>query len=200
MLTVGLTGQIASGKSEVAKEWRRCGAAIISGDLIGREVVAPGSPALRKLTTAFGAQILDGKGRLRRSELGTLAFGSEESTRRLNQIVHPELLKRLRAQIRRVKRSGRAKMIVVDAALIFDWGLERELDYVVVVEAPRTLQFARLQRLGVDRREAAKRMRRQVPKYRQRQKADFVLRNNGSLTDLQRRARVLLARLRSKSS
>lgn len=200
MLTVGLTGQIASGKSEVAKEWRRCGAAIISGDLIGREVVAPGSPALRKLTTAFGAQILDGKGRLRRSELGTLAFGSEESTRRLNQIVHPELLKRLRAQIRRVKRSGRAKMIVVDAALIFDWGLERELDYVVVVEAPRTLQFARLQRLGVDRREAAKRMRRQVPKYRQRQKADFVLRNNGSLTDLQRQARVLLARLRSKSS
>lgn len=200
MLTVGLTGQIASGKSEVAKEWRRCGAAIISGDLIGREVVAPGSPALRKLTTAFGSQILDGKGRLRRSELGKLAFGSEESTRRLNQIVHPELLKRLRAQFRRVKRSGRAKMIVVDAALIFDWGLERELDYVVVVEAPRTLQFARLQRLGVDRREAAKRMRRQVPKYRQRQKADFVLRNNGSLTDLQRQARALIARLRSKSS
>lgn len=200
MLTVGLTGQIASGKSEVAKEWRRCGAVIISGDLLGRKVVAPASPALKKLARAFGPKILDGQGRLRRRELGILAFDSKESTRRLNRIVHPELLKKLRAQIRRVKRIGRAKMIVVDAALIFDWGLERELDYVVVVEAPRTLQFARLQRLGVDRREAAKRMRRQVPKYLQRQKADFVLRNDGTLADLKRRARALFTRLRSKSS
>jgi len=200
MLTVGLTGQIASGKSEVANEWRRCGAVIISGDLIGRDVVAPGSPALRQLTRVFGSQILDGARRLRRHELGKLAFGSEESTRRLNQIVHPELLRKLRAQIRREKRVGRAKMIVVDAALIFDWGLERELDCVVVVEAPRALQLARLQRLGIDRREATKRIRRQIPKYLQREKADFVLRNDGTRADLKRRARALFARLLAKSS
>lgn len=200
MLTVGLTGQIASGKSEVAEEWRRCGAAIISGDWIGREVVAPGSPALRKLAKVFGAEIVDRRGRLRRSELGKLAFSSEESTRRLNQIVHPELLRKLRAEIRREQKSARAKMLVVDAALIFDWGMERELDAVVVVESPRALQYARLRKLGIDKGEAMKRIRRQVSKHRQRQKADFVLYNDGTLADLKRRARALFARLQSKSS
>ncbi len=194
-LLVGLAGQIACGKSTVAKVFARCGAKVISGDQLGRETVAPGSPALARLVRAFGASIVDSQGRLRRATLGRIAFSDPEKTAKLNAIVHPELLRRLRQRIAAARKLSRVRLIVVDAALIFDWKLDNELDLVIVVDSPRAQQLARLAAKGMTADEARARLRRQLSKSALRAKADVVLTNSGTHAELVRKSLRLLKQL-----
>ncbi len=196
-LLVGLAGQIACGKSTVAKIFARRGAKVISGDQLGREAVAPGSPALAKLLRAFGPSIIDSRGRLRRAKLGRLAFADSDKTAKLNAIVHPELLRRLRGQIKAARKQPSAKLIVVDAALIFDWKFEDELDLVIVVDSPRAQQLARLAAKGMPPVEARARLRRQLSKAALRARADTVLTNAGTRAELVRKSMKLFERLQN---
>ncbi len=195
MITVGITGQIGCGKSVVAGEFARLGAIVLSGDKIGREVIESNPQLLKALVAKFGLQILSKTGRLDRSRLGAMAFASDSSTQSLNKIVHPWLLRRMRAEIARVRRSQKSKILVVDAALIYNWRLEQELDYVVVVESTYRNQSARLKKRGLTETEIRNRSRRQIPKYIQRRDADFVLLNNGSKEELVARSRRLYGRI-----
>ena len=97
--------------------------------------------------------------------------------------------------MKRHSRLKRKSLLVVDAALIFDWRLERELDIVIVVDSTRKNQLQRLQRQGIDREDALRRISRQIPKYRLRRKADTVIHNNGSLASLVQKTWRLYARL-----
>lgn len=195
MYTVGLTGQIACGKSSVARELQKLGAVVINADDIGREVVEQDTAVLRKLKSTFGSEITGSDGKLDRRKLGTKAFASDENTLKLNRIVHPALLARLRKQIARHRKSRKTRLLVVDAALIFDWRLERELDVVVVVDSTRPNQLARLEMQGIGRREALQRIKRQIPKNRLRQLADAVIHNNGTPDQLVHKTWRLYARL-----
>jgi len=193
MLVIGVTGQIASGKSVVAREFARFGAVVISGDEIGKEVVEKNPQILDKLVGAFGSTILNRRRRLDRRALGKVAFSSPELTDKLNRIVHPPLLRKLRNEISRHKKACKKPMIVVDAALIFEWGLEKELDKVIVVESRRADQIKRLEKSGLSRLEIRSRLCRQMPKHRQRALADFVLRNDGTAAELQAAVRKLFS-------
>ncbi len=195
MITVGITGQIGCGKSVVAKEFRRLGAVVLSGDQLGKDAVNKHPQVLRSLVKAFGNDILNRTGQLDRKRLGRLAFADPTRTRLLDKIVHPWLLKELRSDIRKVQSRGLAKMVIVDAALIFDWRLERELDYVIVVESTLANQLARVVTRGLTEREIRDRIHRQIPKYKQRRKADFVIPNNGSKDELIARASRLYRKL-----
>jgi dephospho-CoA kinase len=186
MLLIGITGGIASGKTEAAKVLRRKGAVVLSGDQIGRKVVESNKSVLRKLVKAFGERIMREDGTLNRQRLGEIAFSSVRGRAKLNKIVHPSLLKELRRRIRDLKRKGR-RVVVVDAALICEWGLERELDFLVFVQSSRDRKIRRLQRYkGYSRKEALDRIRSQLPDSAKRSKANFVIRNNGSLADLRK--------------
>lgn len=195
MYTVGLTGQIACGKSSVARELQNLGAEVINADKLGREVVERDPAMLRKLRSVFGSEIVNSRGKLDRRRLGALAFSSKENARELNRIVHPVLLAKLRRTIAQYRRSKRTRLLVVDAALIYDWKLDRELDVVIVIESTRPNQLARLARQGIGRPEALKRINRQIPKYRLRRMADAVIHNNGTADQLIHKTWRLYARL-----
>lgn len=194
MYTVGLTGQIACGKSSVARELQKLGAIVINADDIGREI-AQTPTVLRKLQSKFGKDIVIPNGLLDRRKLAVRAFKDSQSAALLNSIVHPPLLAELRRQMSKYSRQKRKCLLVVDAALIFDWKLDRELDVVIVVDSSRKNQLARLKGQGIDRQDALQRISRQIPKYRLRQRADAVIHNNGSLAALVQKTWRLYARL-----
>ena len=188
MILVGLAGQIASGKSLVAAAFSQQGARIISGDQIGKDVVEGNPQVLGRLQREFGPEIITPSGKLRRKKLARIVFADPAKMRTLNRIVHPHLLKEIRRRVRQYRRRGDVDIVVVDAALVFDWGLEKELDFVIVVESTQKLQIERLGKLGMSETEARERIRSQIPRYRQRKKADMVIRNNGTLSELRKKA------------
>jgi dephospho-CoA kinase len=195
MITIGITGQIGCGKSVVADQFAGFGAVVVSGDKLGHEVVDKHPQLLKALVTKFGSQILTNTGRLNRSKLGAIAFADDLKTKSLNEIVHPWLLKQMRAKIAQAHKSRKSKSLVVDAALIYNWRLEQELDYIVVVESTYENQSARLKIRGLTDAEIRNRIRRQIPKYIQRRRADFVLTNNGTKKELIARAARLYGRI-----
>jgi dephospho-CoA kinase len=134
MKIIGITGGIGSGKTEVAKIFKKLGAKIISGDEIGKEVVEKNRPVLKKLVRIFGEGILNGNRKLNRRKLGKIVFSSIENRDKLNKIVHPYLLSNLRKQIREHRKKDPG-IVIVDAALIVEWGLQKELDYLILVES-----------------------------------------------------------------
>ena len=117
-LIIGLTGPTGSGKSTVAQSLEEAGCVVIDADKIAREVVAPGAPALKELQREFGDAILDDYGNLRRHTLANLAFSSLEKTKRLNEITHPHILRKMKENIEEC-RQKRKKVVVLDAPLLF---------------------------------------------------------------------------------
>jgi dephospho-CoA kinase len=137
--TVALTGGIASGKSEAARRFAALGASVIDADVVARELVQPGTPALAEISAAFGAQMLGANGSLERTEMRALIFGDAEARRRLEAILHP----RVRAEmlVRTDAATGPYALLVIPLFVEtagYDW-----VDRVVVVDLPRELQLAR---------------------------------------------------------
>jgi dephospho-CoA kinase len=187
MILIGITGGIASGKTEVARIFGKKGAVILSGDEIGKEVVEKNKIVLRGLVKIFGEGILKKNGSLNRRKLGEIAFASPRSKNRLNRVVHPRLLEELRKRIRKQSKNA---IVVVDAALIIEWGLEKELDYLIFVESKREDKIKRLQReKGYSRKEALDRIKSQLPEITKKKKADFVIKNDEGLAELRKKAR-----------
>lgn len=184
-MIVGLTGQIGSGKSCAALVLKRLGATVIDADQIGRQVVDESVTLRKQLVRAFGRDILTPSGRLRRKRLAELAFATPESHLLLNRLVHPHLLKELRRQVRIANKT--AAPVVIDAALLLDWGMDREVDRVLVIHAGRDKRHARMQARGFSRADTRARESRQ-PSY-----ADFcaiadrVIMNSGAPADLERK-------------
>lgn len=198
MVKVGIFGLIGSGKTEVSKVFERKGAYVISADEIGREVVDTRSDVLAALKREFGTEIVDENGLLKRRELGKRVFASKQDREKLDAIVHPPLLDRLHELMSEVEREGESEMIVVDAALILNWGIEDEFDYLICVTAPEERQLERLLSSGFTETEARDRIGAQISREKQVSAADFVIENDGSLEDLKRKAESLYAEISSK--
>lgn len=189
MFVVGLNGGTASGKTEVAKVLQKKGRIVVSGDVAGREAVENNQQVLKKLVQIFGTKILQSNGKLNRKKLGRIAFASEKNQRKLNQTVHPFLLKELKRKIVAArKQESNSKFLVVDAALITEWGLEKELDFTVLVTSPVKLRLQRLIKQGLTKQEAQNRIARQLTDAQRKKKADYVIENDGSLNELKKKA------------
>ncbi|MBI4410472.1 MAG: dephospho-CoA kinase [Gemmatimonadetes bacterium] len=188
MLRVGLTGNIASGKSTVARLWAGKGAWLIDADELARRAVAPGSQALARIVHEFGPQLLDAAGELDRAAMRRIAFGDAEARRRLEAIVHPEV-GRLRAEEERCARAAGARVVVHDIPLLFEVGLERDFDVLVLVDAPAELRLRRLMRArNLSEPEARAMLQAQMPAAEKRARADYVIQNDGTLEQLAARA------------
>jgi dephospho-CoA kinase len=137
--TVVLTGGIASGKSECARRFAALGASVIDADVVARELVAPGMPALGEIAAAFGRHMLDAAGSLERAEMRALVFGDADARRRLESILHPRVRAELRA--RAEVAAGPYAMLVVP--LYVESGGYDFVDRVCVVDLPRDVQLAR---------------------------------------------------------
>lgn len=196
MLLIGLTGTPGAGKSLAAEYLRGKGAIIISGDDIGREVLETYPVTLKKLVKAFGNGILNSDGSLDRKSLGKIVFADSKKLRKLNSIIHPYLLRLLKSKVNKYRKSMSRKLVVVDAALIFEWGIEDWFDYILVVTASRANRIKRMIDSGLTKKEASDRISSQLPQRQKEAGADFVIENNGYKIALRNRIYSFLRSIR----
>lgn len=188
MLRVGLTGNVASGKSSVARVWEANGAALIDADVLARRAVAPGSPGLEKVRAAFGDAVVGADGQLDRAALRRIVFSDPEARRRLEAIVHPEVARLRSLEEARLEKQDTA-IVVHDIPLLFEVGLQDELDLIVLVDAPREVRARRLVGdRGLTSDEAWQMIDAQMPASAKRGRADIVIDNAGTLAELESEA------------
>ncbi len=186
---IGVTGGVGSGKTLVAQYFASWGAALVSGDEIGRLVLDHSPTVRRRLAKVFGPDILKGD-QVRRDILAERAFANNDSVLKLNSIVHPPLIRELNKQVAHLRRAGEYPAVVIDAALLAEWGGARiHWDALVAVWAPMRLRMKWMRKRGWSDREIRARIRRQMPWTERRKLADFIVKNDSSLTVLKRRAR-----------
>ena len=182
-MIIGLTGGIGSGKTTVAALLAQKGAFVIDTDLLAREVVEPG-PVLDAIRREFGDAVIRPDGTLDRPALARIIFADDTKRARLNQLTHPEILKRVLGIIATQPPDA---MVVVVVPLLFESGFERSCDQVLVVLAPPEQRRQRLQeRDGISGTEVEARMRAQLPDAEHERRADIIIRNDGNLTALGR--------------
>jgi len=186
MLRIGLTGGIGAGKSALSATFAECGAVIVDGDVIAREVVEPGTEGLASLVEAFGADILLPDGSLDRPALAAKAFRDDEARSRLNGIVHPLVGKR-RAEI--IASVADDAVVVEDIPLLVESGMAPLFPLVVVVHADVEVRVRRLvDQRGMAEEDARARIAAQADDEQRRAVADVWLDNSGSPADLVERA------------
>jgi len=176
MLKVGLTGSIAVGKSFVLGVLAEMGCRILDADATAREVVAPGTPGLKAVFSAFGSEVLREDGALDRAALGAIVFSNEEKRQLLNSILHPFIIAAQDDQIRRWETEDPGGIAVVDAALMIESGGYRRFDKLIVVHCRRDVQLERLiSRDGLSPQEAEKRIAAQMSQEEKMKHANFLI-------------------------
>ncbi|MXX72516.1 MAG: dephospho-CoA kinase [Gemmatimonadetes bacterium] len=197
MIVVGLTGNMAAGKSAVADLWRRAGVPVVSADELAREAVKPGSPGLARVAALLGPEALDAEGAMDRAAVRRIVFGDDGLRRGLEAIIHPEV-RRLRDEWTAVQRAARQGVVVWEIPLLFEAGIARDVDVVVLVDAPPELRRRRaMETRGLSAEEVDAMMAAQMSADLKRQRADFVIENGGPREQLAERAAEVVARIRS---
>ena len=197
MRVYGLTGNIGSGKSTVARLLRERGVPVVDADLVAREVVEPGRPALAEVAARFPGVLMPG-GALDRKALAARVFNDPAERAALNAIVHPRIAEEVAARLAGLAHQG-APFAIYEAALIVENGLDAMLDGLIVVTSPEQQQLSRvLLRDGMGEAEARARIAAQLPAAQKVAKADFVIENGGPLEALAPQVERLLAELQQK--
>jgi dephospho-CoA kinase len=193
---VGLTGGIASGKSTVARRLEQRGAVHIDADLLAREVVEPGTPALDAIRARFGAGVISPDGRLDRPALGAIVFADAEALSDLNGIVHPAVRQRTAELIAEAEARDGDAVVVYNVPLLVEAQVPHPFDLIVVTHAPRDVRIDRLVRLRASSEEdARRRVDAQASDEERLARADIVIDTAGSVDDTLRQADVLAAEL-----
>jgi dephospho-CoA kinase len=189
---IGLTGNIATGKSEVARMLAGLGAQVIDADQVAHQVMRPGGPAYDQVVEAFGPEILDGDGQIDRHVLGELVFRDPDALRRLEAAVHPATI----AEVGQRIAQATAAIVVIEAIKLIEAGMHRAYDRLWVVTAPRLLQIQRLvSARGLTEAEAELRVDAQSPQREKAKLADQVFVNDGDLDQLREKVRTAWAQL-----
>jgi dephospho-CoA kinase len=198
-LIIGVTGNIASGKSETARLLQRKGCALVDADAVAHELYGYDRGLVQAIAAEFGQDVMLSNGTLNRKKLGSLVFGRPEAMAALNRIVHPALINAIRERMRSSMRvMNRA---VLDAALIVELGFSKEVDYLVFVSASVPVRLQRLmERSGLTEDEAMRRIESQVPEEAKLQHADFVIKNETSRDYLQEQVDALWDEINSRDS
>ncbi|MGH8016350.1 MAG: dephospho-CoA kinase, partial [Candidatus Zixiibacteriota bacterium] len=161
--------------------------AVINADNIGREVVENNRVLLKKLARTFGQDLLTSAGILKRKRVAQIAFASQKNKRRLDQLVHPFLLKSLRDSIKRFARNH--EVIVIDAALLLDWNLDQVADKVLLIHSGFKKRLIRLQKRGMNISDIKARQKWQLSYDEFRRRSDKVILNNSTKSDFEKKVR-----------
>ncbi|WP_342488976.1 dephospho-CoA kinase [Bacillus sp. FSL P4-0248] len=191
-LVIGLTGGIASGKSTVSQMIKEQGIRVVDADVIAKEAVAKGTPALQQIVQTFGEDVLLPNGELNRQQLGAVIFSDEEKRKQLNAIVHPEVRKEMLKQ-RDEGVSQKETFVVLDIPLLFESQLESLVDRIIVVYTTPELQLSRLMnRNDLSEEEALNRIHSQQSLEEKCKKADRVIENTQDLAFIRKQLQNIL--------
>ena len=179
-IVLGLTGSFGSGKTTVAGIFRSYGAEIIDADRIAHSCIAGGTLSYKRICKAFGKDILKKNRTIDRVKLARIVFDNKGLLKKLNKIIHPEVIRIIRKKIKKSK----SKIIVLDAPLLLEAGLRRMVDKLIVVKIKRAEQLERIQRkFSFSREDILKRIKRQMPLQLKVRLADFVIDNSGTIEE-----------------
>ncbi len=189
----GLTGGIATGKSTVARLLSDMGAFIIDADKIAKDVVQPESPAYLKIVKHFGNEIINSDGQINRKALGQIIFSDKNQRKKLEEITHPEVRKLSLLKLSKAEADGHFP-IFYDVPLLYEAQMQDLFKGVIVVACDNEIQIERLcERDGINKEEAIKKIKTQLPLQKKIEQADFTIWNNGSLEDLKEEASNIMS-------
>src|SRR6056297_696529 len=183
MIVIGITGNAASGKSEVATAWRQAGVPVVDADVLARRAVEPGSRGLDRICDTFGDEVLDGGGALDRAAMRRVMLGNPDARARLEGIVHPEV-QRLRDEWLEARAAAGETLVAVEIPLLFEANLQDTVHSSVVVRTPPERQAERLAERGLPDEQIRQLRLAQMTPDAQVDRADFVIENDGDLRDL----------------
>lgn len=190
-MVIGITGGIASGKSTVSLLLKKLGASIIDVDLIGREVVQKGEKAYNEIVKYFGEDILLLSDEINRKKLGDIVFSDKEKLHVLNGITHPEIIRRVADRTKELKENG-VEVIVIDAAILFEMGLDKFCDSIWLIQIDKETQLNRL--MERDRFVYLDAINRIKSQYENEDKfgiADIIINNNKPLEVIEKEIKEL---------
>jgi len=192
MLRVGLTGNIASGKSCAAAMFAAMGAYVIDADRIGHELLARGSATAARVIDAFGHEIISPDGSIDRRKLGSIVFWDEEKRLLLNRLMHPYITAEIRQRVEEVEKMASSGIIIVDAALMVETGNYKWYDCLIVVTCDPALQIERLMRRDkLSEQEARARIAAQMPIEEKLKLADYRIDTSGTLDQTRRQVEAI---------
>ena len=184
-----MTGGIACGKSTVAEFWRQWGAEVLDADPVAHALIAPGGECVEAVAREFGARVRAVRGGIDRRALGAIVFADTSARERLEALLHPAVIRRMRAWAGGIRRDGRIGVAVIP--LLFEAGMEKAWDAVVCVAAREETMLARLAARGLAPAEAQARIASQWPVREKAARADRVIENDGTLAELEEKCRAI---------
>lgn len=180
-MKIGLTGGLAAGKSTAARYLEQLGAYVVDADKLGHRAYEPGTPGFGRVVEAFGSDVVGADGRIDRRILGSRVFGDEEALGRLTAIVWPEIRRLAEEEMRALLRADPARIVVLEAAVLFEAGWEDMVDEVwVVVVEPETAVSRASQRDGLSEADVRRRLASQMTNDERRLRAGLVIDNSGN--------------------
>jgi dephospho-CoA kinase len=201
MLVAGLTGSIATGKSTVSFILKDLGAFIVDADASAREVVAPGMRAWDKIIEIFGTGILQKTGEIDREHLGRLVFNDAAMRRKLEEVVHPEVIRAMNERIGSIKVGSPDAVVILDVPLLIETGMHKALNEVIVVYCPLDMQITRLMvRDKISKEEALKRVRAQISIEEKRSYASLLIDNSASKDETRKQVEIAYVRLKEEAT
>ncbi len=198
-LLVGLTGGIATGKSTVSKILRELGAVVLDADVLAREVVEPGQPALEAIVREFGPDVLTPEGRLDRKKVAAIVFTAPEKRKKLESFTHPAIRDRFLAHLAELEARGFDGLVVWDAPVMIEAGGHKAMDRLVVVITDAATQLARAVGRDGDRADVERRIANQMPLPEKAALADHVIDNSGDRAATEARTREVYAALMAEA-
>jgi dephospho-CoA kinase len=188
-LLVGLTGGIATGKSTVSEILRGLGAIVLDADVLAREVVEPGQPALEAIVREFGREVLQSDGRLDRKRLAAIVFAAPERRKKLEAITHPAIRDRFVARLAELETQGFDGLVFWDAPVMIETGGHKAMERLVVVITDGATQRARAVSRDGDAADVERRIANQMPLEDKARLADYVIDNSGDRAATEARTR-----------
>ncbi len=198
MKVIGLTGGIASGKSTVSRLMREKGIPVICADELARGVVEPGKSAYKKILKEFGKEILHPDKTLNRPKLALLVFSSPKKLKTLNSLIHPAIIQEMKKEIERFRKK-KEKKIILDIPLLFEEGLDKLCDKVIIVYVPEKIQRERLKkRENLSDQEITSRLKSQMPIEEKKKRGHYTIDNNVSLIETKEQIEKMIQRLQKE--
>lgn len=186
MKKIGLTGGIASGKSTVSNILKELGGIVIDADIVARDIVRKGEPALKEIEKSFGKEIFNKDGTLNRKALGDIVFNDKNKLELLNRITHPKIISEINKILHYYKETEKANVVFIDSPLLIEMNMHYEVDEVWLVVVKKDIQIKRLMaRDGISLEDALRRINSQMPLEEKKRYADIIINNCGNIEDLQ---------------
>lgn len=198
MIIIGLTGTFGCGKSTVAKFFKEKGAIIIDADKIVHQKYKPGTKCWCGIKACFGQEILNKNQTINRKRLARIVFTQKKYLLALCKIIHPPVIKEIKNQIKAVEKREKKPLVIIDAPLLFEVGMEKTVDFTICVYSTSHIQIKRvLAKMDLDKKQIEARLKSQMSAKSKKLKADFIINNSGSFTATRRQVTDILKRIKT---